>query len=154
MKLGPLEIFVKKVIGIEDEGGKPLLIRWKIIAIGVAGLYLHKFMRSDYDRALHDHPWGFITLILGPGYIEVHDQTPNRIKAVEWRGPGTILYRPPKWRHRVCLDNDRPTWSLVLVGPRVRKWGFWIDGDWCWWKKHNPYKNICEDHEVWNGGSE
>lgn len=31
----------------------PYLLRWYIIPLNV---YLHKFMRSDDDRALHDHP--------------------------------------------------------------------------------------------------
>jgi len=132
----------------------PLLIRWKIIACGVAGIYIHKFTRSDYDRALHDHPWAFLTFILGPGYFEEHDQTPDRRKVTEWHGPGSLLYRPALWRHRVILIEGKPTWSLVFVGYRQRAWGFWLEDGWCWWKKHNPWKNICEDEEVWKHGAD
>jgi len=154
MKLGPIEIFEKKLVGTEFDGTSPLLIRYKLFAIGPAGVYLHKFLRSDYDRALHDHPWAFITLILTPGYHEVHDNNPNREEVTQWNGPGRILYRPAKWRHRVVIKDGQPTWTLVLVGPRQRKWGFWLDDGWCWWKKHNPLKNICEDFEFWKEGSD
>lgn len=158
MRLGPLEILERKEIGLpDDEGGLPLLIRWKILAIGFAGIYLHKFLRSDYERALHDHPWGFLSLILAGGYQEEHDNNPERTKETISHGPGSLLYRPPKWRHRVILFPKTPAWTIVIVGPRVRAWGFWVSvTEWCPWKRHNPLTNICEDDDLpwWNGGAD
>ena len=43
-------------------GGKdnPYLLRWFVIPRNpVFNIYLHRFLRSDDDRALHDHPWGY-----------------------------------------------------------------------------------------------
>lgn len=36
--------------------------------------YLHLFLRSDDDRALHDHPWDFWTWLLVNGYREHRDE--------------------------------------------------------------------------------
>lgn len=32
-------------------------------------LYIHQFMESDDDSALHDHPWHAVSWIIDPGYI-------------------------------------------------------------------------------------
>jgi hypothetical protein len=44
---------------------RPYLLRWYIWRSKRFGsCYLHKFLRDDDDRALHDHPWWFVSLIL------------------------------------------------------------------------------------------
>lgn len=50
----------------------PYLLRWWIIPRNrFFNIYLHKFMRSDDDRALHDHPWAWnLSLIIKGSYIE------------------------------------------------------------------------------------
>jgi hypothetical protein len=50
--------------------GDPYLTRWFIIRTRLIGIFLHRFHRSDEDRALHDHPWTFISIILWRGYWE------------------------------------------------------------------------------------
>lgn len=156
MKIGPLSFFERKEIGagiMEDP--TPLLIRYQLVKIGeAAGIYVHHFLRSDYDRALHDHPWGFLSLILRGGYTEVHDQTPDGKQVDVYHEPGTIIFRRPKWRHRVMLAKGKTAWTFILVGPRVRKWGFHLDTGWCWWRHHNPHKNICETEPYYNGGAD
>lgn len=51
----------------------PYLKRWYLFRTKPFAVFLHRFFRSDEDRALHDHPWPFITFILWRGYIE-HQQ--------------------------------------------------------------------------------
>ncbi len=132
MRLGRLELFEHKAIGEPDAQGCPLLHRWKLVAwSGGGGLYVHRFMRSDYDRALHDHPWSFRTLILAGGYEEEY-MTPTGERRRAFRAPGSLLYRPARWAHRVILPA------------RERPWGFLLPGGWCWWRKHNAASNICE----------
>jgi hypothetical protein len=53
MKSGPLSLATKTVIGPKDN---PLLIRYILARVDAIGLLLHHMKRSDYDRALHDHP--------------------------------------------------------------------------------------------------
>jgi hypothetical protein len=140
----------KNIIGPESD---PLMIRWVLIRLAGWGIYLHKFLRSDYDRSLHDHPWPFVAIILRGGYFEVHDQTQERREVEEWRGVGSVLLRPASWRHRVVL-NGKPPWSLVIVGRRCQPWGFFPAGQWCWWRKFDSEKNICGDEVLWRGGSD
>ena len=40
----------------------PYLFRWFVIRTETLGVFVHKFVRSDEDRALHDHPWSFIVI--------------------------------------------------------------------------------------------
>lgn len=151
MKLGKLALFEKKVIG---DGPVPLLVRYVLFRLPSIGVYLHKLCRSDHDRALHDHPWPFISVILRHGYTEVHDQTIDGKTAMVYHKPGTVLVRPAEWRHRVIIGHGCPAWTLVIVGRRTRKWGFFTSTGWCWWRKYNYEKAICEDGILWEDGSD
>lgn len=137
MRLGSVQLFETKYIGGKAD---PLLVRRILFSVPFFGIYLHKFCRSDYDRALHDHPWSFISIILKNGYDEETD-----IGLLHHR-PGAVLLRPAEWRHRVIInDPSKPSWNLILKGPRVRRWGFWTEKGWCWWRKYNYDTAVCED---------
>lgn len=124
----------------------PYMLRWYIIPRNpVVNIYLHKFLRSDDDRALHDHPWWFISLMLKGTYDEVTNEGTTRRKA------GSFAFRPAEWRHRVQLLLDmkgvrenltdallnpdthkqlkrypeKPCWTIIVTGRRTRGWGFW-----------------------------
>lgn len=50
---------------------RPYLLRWWLIPRNpVFNVYLHQFMRSDDDRALHDHPWANCSVLLRGAYTE------------------------------------------------------------------------------------
>ncbi len=54
-------------------GGKndPYVRRWWIIPRNrFFNIYLHQFLHSDDDRALHDHPWVNFSYLLRGGYLE------------------------------------------------------------------------------------
>lgn len=172
MRFGQWQFLEREVIADGPDG--PLLIRYKIVKGPLFGICVHKLCRSDYDRALHDHPWWFISLVLSGGYIEVHQPDPGRKNqrigtdglVWVWRAPWSIAHRPAEWRHRVIIPavvvtdvpdamrRGRPAWTLVLMGPRVRKWGFWIDSKWCWWRRHDSARNICSEEIVHSGGGD
>lgn len=107
----------------------PYMRRWHITPRGDGpATYLHQFLRDDDDRALHDHPWPSVGIILAGGYRE--HLPGNRIVG---REVGDVIYRAPEQRHRVELHRDGagqpiPAWTLFLVGNRVREWGFWCPG--------------------------
>jgi hypothetical protein len=131
----------------------PLMIRYILFRLPAFGVYLHKFCRSDYERALHDHPWPFVSIVLTTGYIEIHDQTTDGKQTSVFHKPGAVLIRPAEWRHRVVIE-DRPAWTLIIVGRRQRSWGFFLPDGWCWWRKHNPIKGICDDEVLWKEASD
>jgi hypothetical protein len=158
VKIGPLKLFKKNVISANSPLG-PLLIRYIIFRIPQFGIYIHKLCRDDNDRALHDHPWPFTSIILKGGYFEhterwLETDPPINIEEFQYYSAGSILRRPAEWRHRFAL-TAYPTWTLVFVGRRCRKWGFWVDGvNWCWWRKYNYNLNICEEEVLWTKGSD
>lgn len=160
MKLGSLTLLERYPIA--DGPGGPLLVRYIVAKCPWFGLCIHKLCRSDYDRALHDHPWAFISLVLWGGYGEEHHEITwgNDVHFTGHRGVGSIAYRPATWRHRVLIQEGKPAWTLVLMGPRVRRWGFWIMNDylkkfdWCWWRKHDSERNICSDDVIHQSGGD
>nr|WP_234797011.1 hypothetical protein [Mycobacteroides chelonae] len=84
-----------QIIGGRD---RPYLLRWYVIPRNRwLNIYLHKFLRSDDDRALHDHPWWFVSLILKGRYHEVTEGLVRR------RHSGSVAFRRAEWRHRVVL---------------------------------------------------
>ncbi len=119
-----------RTIGGEDN---PYLRRWFVTPRGDGpSCYLHQFLRDDDDRALHDHPWASVGIILKGGYIE------HTLEGTFERRVGDVLPRTPEHAHRVALHRDRDgrvveAWTLFLVGDRVREWGFHCDG-WIHWR--------------------
>lgn len=111
--------------GAED----PYLRRWWLIPRNaVLNVYLHQFLRSDDDRALHDHPWPSVSLLLAGGYLE---HTPGARK--RWFGPGAVIVRRPRAAHRIEILPRGQAWTLFITGPRVRLWGFHCPGGWRPW---------------------
>lgn len=54
------------------EKGNPYLLRWWIIPRNRwFNVYLHKILRDYDDRALHDHPWWNVSIVLRGAYREV-----------------------------------------------------------------------------------
>lgn len=137
------------VIGNPDA---PYLRRWWILPRNrFFNIYLHQILRSDDDRALHDHPWWNVSIILKGGYREwmpmhlpKHKLTlPNCSQQIgEIRKPGDFIFRAARYAHRLELLNDGyknppqaiPCWSLFITGPRIREWGFICPNGWRHWR--------------------
>lgn len=115
--------------------GPRYLLRWYVVPRNPwLNVYLHQFLHDDEDRALHDHPWWFISLMLKGGYFEV---TQTGFKG---RGFPSIVYRKPEYAHRVVLprkpnNEPQPCWTLVITGRVVRDWGFHCPQGWRHWKE-------------------
>lgn len=128
--------------------GDPYLKRWYLLPrapwpIWPIGCYLHQIIRSDDERALHNHPWPNLSILLWGGYIEVMPKrgrhfedwmTPHVPQVHVGRRPGDIVFRRPGAAHRLII-MDRPAWSLFIIGPRIREWGFWCLQGFRHWKE-------------------
>lgn len=104
----------------------PLMIRYFLLRTRWFSVYLHHFLRSDYDRCFHDHPWSFVTVLLSGGYYE---HTPA---GTFWRRRFSILRRPAVWQHWV--EICRPVWTLIIVSRKCREWGFITERGWVDWQ--------------------
>jgi hypothetical protein len=141
-----------EVIGPPD---CPILHRWTLVGFRGRKLLLHHFQPNADDRAEHDHPSPFWTLVLRGGYddrvpctwTEFH--TPEARDREIWcplcRGsglipgdrmrPGMLRRRAAEYRH-VTRVGQRGCWTLVLMGRKTRRWGFWERGVWWFWRDH------------------
>tara|TARA_X000000950_G_C13896810_1_gene653184 strand:+ start:1692 stop:2120 length:429 start_codon:yes stop_codon:yes gene_type:complete len=99
------------------DGRDPYLERW-IVWFGFT-LRLHKFHKGDDDRALHDHPWWFVTLPLQDYWEDLGGADLNRVAA--WRPH----FRPASHRHIVKVDPGNAVWTFIITGPKRNEWGFW-----------------------------
>ena len=87
-------------------------------------VFIHKFLKSDTD--MHDHPWGYCTVILSGGYWEHEFEPVSSVNTVKyWRGVGYIGYYDAYHSHKVELDNNKTCWTLFIPYKREREWGFW-----------------------------
>lgn len=114
-----------------DEPERLYLSRLRLIQTPWFGVYLHRFDGPDSRDTLHDHPWSFVSFILRGGYEERR----------EYGGP---LHRVTRINVKRATDLHyidhllrTPTWSLMLVGPRRRTWGYRDrDGTWTAYDAH------------------
>lgn len=107
---------------------------------------LHHTIQSDDPReGLHDHPWSWKSKLVSGGYWE---HTPSgriwRDSTQPWRsGAATDLHRlelDPD--HAESLGLSRDTWSLFVMGPREREWGFMDhNGVWVHWHEYIRNRN-------------
>lgn len=118
--------------------------RWYLIPHNrFFNVYLHHFLRSDDDRALHDHPWWNFSWLLHGDYIEVtapHEgELPPGGERIETeREAGDFAFRGARKAHRIQLKNEwkqgvlveRPVWTLFVTGPKLRVWGFHCREGW------------------------
>ena len=111
-----------------------LLVRYYLLQTRWLTVMLHYLAASDDDRALHDHPWAFVTVLLTSGY---HEHTPQ---GRFWRRRFSVLHRPAEWQHR--LELVEPCWTLVFRGAYVREWGFIVDRVWVQWKAYG--RALCD----------
>lgn len=115
---------------------RPYLRRWWVIPRNpLFNVYLHEFLRSDDDRALHDHPWPNASFLLRGSYTEhtidaggINRRTVLKAgdRRIRWTG---------RIAHRIEL-HDGPCWTLFITGPRYRQWGFHCpEQGWIHWRR-------------------
>ena len=143
--------------GYTDSYDNAYMLRWHVIPRNRwFNIYLHKILRDDEDRAMHDHPAASLSVVLRGGYYEI-TQGPDTSEQRRWHGPGSVITRWGKTPHRVelagtvrpllsasddypeitCISKVgsdlRPSWSLFFLGPRTRVWGFHCPLGWRPW---------------------
>lgn len=98
----------------------PYMQRW-VFNFGFFSIRFHRWFSSDDDRHFHDHPWWYLTLVLRGGYTDVSPAGEDVLRT------GSIRWRSALHRHTVKV-NAGGCWTLMLTGPEVRRWGFWVNG--------------------------
>lgn len=123
---------------IDGEHGEPYLERYFLFRLPGLQAYIHRFVASDPDRGLHDHPWGWsLSLVMVGGYREIratevslNDDLTHSVRSVHRRLlPCGFNFIRGKDFHRVLLDPGQEAWTLFLHGPRKKDWGFMRNGE-------------------------
>jgi len=113
----------------------PYLCRWWVVPRNRwFNVYLHHFRRSDDDRALHDHPWVNLSILLTGSYLE---HLPDGVVKLRKPWRPWAFWRLPMRRsvsaHRVELIGGKHVWTLFITGPKIREWGFHCPNGWRHW---------------------
>jgi hypothetical protein len=107
-------------------------VAWILQKFDIA-IRVHHILRSDDDRAFHDHPWAYVTVILKGGYVEVTPEFDGQGQVVgeqrTWRGPGSILRRKANTWHRLEVAEGESVWTLFSTGRKTNGWGFLVDNE-------------------------
>lgn len=134
--------------------GDPYLERWEILKTRRLCIYIHRTIRSDRDRAIHDHRADNISLILDNCY---HEQLSldGRFKI---RMEGDVVFRRAETAHRLLLEDsigqDIPVITIWIKFRDRREWGFYPPpaGGWIHWDEYlNPIDKgeYAERHKEW-----
>jgi quercetin dioxygenase-like cupin family protein len=100
---------------------------------GIA-IRVHEILRSDDDRALHNHPWGYVTIILEEGYYEITED--HYGERSERMLPGRVLFRKAGDSHRLVLTEGTVARTLFITGRWQHGWGFFVDGQFVPWRDY------------------
>lgn len=107
---------------IISDGNTPYLERYYLFTLLGWRFYLHRFVGSDPDRGLHDHPWArAFSIVLAGQYWE---ETRSGRRLVRWFNSLT-----GDTFHRVVLPHvglyEFPCWTLFFHRAEyVKEWGF------------------------------
>lgn len=133
------------VIWADKDSGIVYLNRWWLIPRNpIFNLYLHQFLHSDDDRALHDHPWCNLSILLRGRYTErvpLNQHQANGFDYVpgHWvdvrRRAGEWAFRFGHHRHRLIIEPSANCWTLFITGPVYRRWGFYCKQGWVPWQQ-------------------
>lgn len=111
---------------------------------------LHIGHTPDLDRAMHDHPWGFVSVVLRGWYHEqrplVADpcfdgDSPQEIATVTVREAGSIAKRRATDRHRISVVAPDGYVSLFIAGPKRHWWGFFTPKGKVHWQDYESAHN-------------
>lgn len=112
------------------------LERW-YLETPFGSIRLHHWLHGDDARHHHSHPWHFITIVLLGSYVDRTATGEDRLHI------GSVRFRKAEHEHYVDLDS-KSCWTLLLTGPRIRRWGFRVNRKFV---KANKYFLINREHQ-------
>ena len=118
--------------------GTDYLVRLRIVQTPWFGVYLHDIHKDDQDRAPHNHPWSFLSLVVRGAYVErVYDDPCG--KPDEYREQthhARSVHRMGRTAaHRIVYATPGLK-TLIVTGPRQASWGFFVGDEYIDWSEY------------------
>lgn len=121
---------------------------------------LHRIVRKDQDRHLHNHPWNARTLILAGGYTEVRKERDDeymefmrpmgsllRTRLGTMNAGQTSLIRHDDF-HRIDRVHAGGCWTLFITWGYSQGWGFDVDGVTVPWREYLASRRAAHQREA------
>lgn len=139
LRLWAASVMERKPDFVIGDPADPYMRRWFVVPRNEGcNVYLHEILRSDDDRAGHDHPWANRSYLIDGGYEEAvyYRHSPWLEMGRFERKAGDYLFREAEDTHRLIVPEGGRCVSLFMTGPKVREWGFWCpNGErWVHWE--------------------
>ena len=119
--------------------GTDYLVRLRIVQTPWFGIYLHDIHKDDGDRAPHNHPWSFISIVLRGHYVErlypdpLNKPTDYRLQRHDRLSAHTMGRASA---HRI-VEASAGLKTLIITGRRQASWGFFVDGAHVDWSQYD-----------------
>lgn len=101
---------------------------------------IHRIMREDRDRHMHDHPWDARTIILRGWYTELRPCEPSAdcdyIDDFYNRKAGDTATLKFGEFHRITQVSQGGVWTLFITWRKQDTWGFNVDGKKVPWREY------------------
>lgn len=145
--LGRIAAKLFKYETMSGNGACPVYLRRWTLALGFGcGIYLHHFLGDDWALDPHDHPRRFISIGLRGWYWEdVFNGGGVLESSTKYTAPWFRSF-PAKHLHRIRAEESANAWTLVIVLPKSRPWGFVRDGVWMPFRDYvfgGKYRKSC-----------
>lgn len=88
---------------------------------------IHHILTKDHDRHHHDHPWQFRSIIL-TGWYREERLDPSGVPMMITRCAGDTYTCSQGEYHRIVEISEEPLYTLCIIGKKLTKWGFLVDG--------------------------
>lgn len=112
----PVHVHLGERLGLPE---CPYVVRWRI-EFPFGSIRVHHWLSNDDPRAVHDHPWWFLTFVVRGYYYDAGERA-------ELLEAPAIRFRKAEHRHTV-YPGPKGAWTVLVTGRPLRKWGFYPKG--------------------------
>lgn len=126
-----LKIALNSRCKVIHDNEKPYLERYFLFNLFGLKFYLHRFVASDPDRGLHNHPWKWaFSIVLFNYYIE---QLESRLRLVKYFN----LILKDNCHRVIKPESVNEVWTFFFHPNEYSEWGFFRDGKFVKWEPRN-----------------
>jgi hypothetical protein len=131
-------LLVKEIV---SKQGEVHFRRYRLLQTPWFAIYIHQILKSDTDIFLHDHPWGYSSVILEGSYQEDSAYPPNfDVHHINTYYSGDVIQHKAEDAHKLTLKSTE-VWTLVFTSGRERVWGYQTSSGWIDYITYRQMKN-------------